>query len=301
MSEYQDELTHECLGLRERKNMRASLEYLRLLCNDVEEFEALSISTASHERKAGAFKRLMTLTLGSTTTWARLHNLSNALGIGTPTLQRYVTRKSAPHPFMFPAITAALKQILKEEFEKVELVLYPLEEAAQAKQAAELQKWREFEKRVCNPLPGTTLNCQARYSPSASVASDFPLQLLFAYPCRGIYNLSEYFPLVCEICEKNGKEQAHTHGRVLLSSEDGMMLLPHIVHTQAELLQVVEDLLESDQKKRMFVLEDNPTWYDECKRSLASSEVVQTLPLGDARNVQKRDLATEKLGGWWFC
>jgi hypothetical protein len=259
------------------------------------EFETLLTTEVSAEAKRDAFMRLMTLLLGSTTDWTRADTLSDKLGIPVGTTRRYTRRVSAPLPFVFPLVTTCLKEILEAEYAIIEKVLAPLEKAAEEKRAAQECEWQEFVARVCNPLPGTSLNCQVSYRPPETEVVEFPLELLFAYPCRGIYELSNFFPHICSVCEASGKEVARTHGRVILSSEDGLLMLPHIIYAQADLMQVVEDVRVSDKKERLFVLENDPLWYDKCKTFLASSDVVKSLPPGDVTSTQARDLSKDKL------
>ncbi|HEY0010855.1 MAG TPA: hypothetical protein VGB97_03005 [Candidatus Paceibacterota bacterium] len=283
--------------LRYRGDLRRSLSYLNILLGDIDLFEGVLASDASNDEKRVAFQRLMTLTLGSSSTWDRLRKVSRLIGIGEDTIGRYALRTSAPMEMVFPMVTKALREIITNEITGVEGILRPLEEAEKQERERRQAEWEALRVRVETVVPGNGLNCQVRF-PEAANGRDDALVLIFSYPCRGIYELSCMYTHVCPVCEKEGRESSHTHGKVVLLSEDGTMLLPHIVRTQADLMQVVEDMRTADEKARMFLLQDNPTWYDDCKQRLLADSGVAILPPGDAATTEPVDLAAKKLG-WW--
>lgn len=290
MTQVNDDFALYFADFKIRGNMEMSLKYLNLLKEDIEAFESFIDSNASDEEKRRAFQRLMTLTLGSTTDWKRLEELADIGEYGVRTLQRYVLRVSAPVSFVFPMLCKTLKEVIALEFDEITKALEPLKKAAEEKRRAEEKEWQEFSDRVCNPLPGTSLNVQAVYAPEDPEAT----RLLLAYPCRGIYEMSMLYTPICKVCASEGKESAHTHGRVLLSSEDGLLMLPQIVHTQADLLQVISDLQATKQSDRSLIHEDE-RWFEACKKFLAENSIVQSFPEGRIEEMTPRDLSKDSL------
>lgn len=290
MTQVNDDLSLRLADFTIRENMEMSLKYLMLLKKDIEEFESFIDSNASVEEKRQAFQRLMTLTLGSTTDWKRLRDLADIGKYGVSTLKRYVLRVSAPVSFMFPRLCKTLKEVIDLEFSEITKTLEPLKKAAEEKRLAEEKEWQEFCDRVFNPLPGTSLNVQAVYAPQDPDAT----RLLLAYPCRGIYEMSRLYVPICKVCASEGKESAHTHGRLLLSSEDGLLMLPQIVHTQADVLQVIKDLQVNKQSDSSLTLEDE-TWFEDCKKFLTENAIVQSFPEGKTEETMPRDLSKGNL------
>lgn len=297
-SELGEQFAESFRAMRHRTDLRRSLGYLNVLLGDIDQFLELTASSATDEEKTQAFHRLMTLALGASGSWDRMYAVSDALGFSSDALGRYALRKSSPAPFMFPTVAKVVREVIVSEYARIEAVVVPLEEEERQKAAKEQAEWNAFRDRVETVLPGYSLNCQVRFSEhvEGSESEDSSLDLYFAYPCRGIYDLSCRFPRICGVCENEGKEQSHTHGRVVLSSEDGLMLLPQVVRTQADLLQVIEDIRAADETKPTFVLSDAAAWYDACKAFLQADPLVGTLPAGDADSAEPCDLTNQKLG-----
>lgn len=290
MTQVNDDIALRLADFTIRENMEMSLEYLKLLKDDIVAFESFLDSNASNEEKRQAFQRLMTLTLGSTTDWKRLEDLADLGGYGVRTLQRYVLRRTAPQSFVFPMLCKTLKEVIELEFDEITKTLEPLKKAAEEKRLTEEKEWQEFSDRVSNPLPGTSLNIQAVFSSEDPDAT----RLLLAYPCRGIYEMSMLYTPICDICATEGKESSHTHGRVLLSSEDGLLMLPQIVHTQTDVLQVIKDLQANKQSGGRLILDDE-TWFEDCKKFLTENAIVQSFPEGKTEETAPRDLSKDKL------
>lgn len=281
--------------IRYRGDLRRSVKYLTLLLSDIEQFE--ETAAPDEERRVG-FQRLMMLVLGSDSTWDRLHKVSGRSGIGPGTLGRYALRVSSPHHVAYPSLLKAVREVLIEERAEIERVLLPLEEEERRKREEREAEWEALRTRVETVVSGSSLNCQVRFSEPND--GSYSLDFMFAYPCRGIYELSSMGTFICPVCDTEGKEHAHTHGRVLLAAEDGLMLLPQIVRTQADLMQVVDDMQVANEKKRMFLMPDNETWFDACKRFLQADPLVASLPPGDAASTKPYELADAQLG-WFLC
>lgn len=282
---------------RHRHDLRRSLNYLKLLLDDIDQFEQLLAGPHSHEKARDSFQRLMTLTLGSSTSWERLHAVSDRLGFIRTAVERYVMRKSAPTAYMYSFVLKVVREVITEEYIEAERVLIPLEEEEQRTREQQQAEWVAFRERVETVMPDNYLNCQVRFSFTTRQEenNEIPFDLLFAYPCRGVYDLDEHNPSICRVCAEHGKEQSHTHGRVFLSSEDGLLLLPQIVRSQADLLQVLKDMRNANEKRGAFALTNQPNWYDACTEFLQSDPIVASLPKGDSAKVESCDLGTKKL------
>jgi hypothetical protein len=285
-----------------RYDLRRSLNYLKLLLGDIDQFEQRLADQLSQEDARDGFQRLMTLTLGSSGSWERLHAVSGKLGFSLSAVERYVMRKSAPIAYMYPFVLKVVREVLTEEYMEIEHVLTPLEQEEDRKREQYRSEWVAFRERVETVIPGNYLNCQVRFSFSAGEkgSDEIPFELLFAYPCRGIYELDEHNPSICRVCAEHGKEQSHTHGRVFLSSEDGLLLLPQIVRSQADLLQVLKDIGSANENNGMFAIPNQIKWLEACTGFLEADPIVTSLPKGDSEKVELCDLNAEKLI-WVMC
>lgn len=278
---------------------RATLKYINVLLGEIDKFKQLLTTEVDEEKKRSAFQHLMTLTLGSCDGWNQLAAASSETKMSFSTLKRYVLHISAPHSIAFPVVAGQIREMLLERYDEVEKVVKADELAEVESRAKTNAVWQELVDRVLHNEPNTgQLNTQATYHGQQQVDGgyDSSLQVHFSYPCRGVYDFSDHFPHVCSVCDEQGKNPSHS--RVFLNGEDGSLLLPHIIYSQADVLQMINDLENFD--GLYFAEDETPEeWLAELREFVKTDPFFKTLPKGDINTSKPVDLNKEKLM-WLF-
>lgn len=277
---------------------RATLSYLDIIIRDIDKFRERIKTDPDSEETRREFQNLMTLALGSSDSWQRLYTMSSKSGFSPSSLKRYVTHASSPHPGLYKNFLQTLQEVIREDYVRIETTVLD-DERIKAEEKAKIDKeWQELVDRVLHIEPDTRLlNTQAVYQTRLDTEEEFPLQVCFSYPCRGIYDFSDYFPHVCSVCTNDGKEPVH--GRVFLNGEDGLLLLPNIIYSRADVKQLVKDL-KGFAGLYFAPDETEEEWLSGLDELVATDPFFKTLPDGDSNKVKVYDLNKEKTV-WVFC
>jgi len=275
------------------KPERYMLHYFDTMLKQVEEFKALAEEENGSEAARIQFHELISTLLSPPEAQTRAVQFMNEVGVSYGTLRRYITGVSAPIPSIFPVIAEILKDILTTEKVSLEAAIVQQEKEAEERIAASNKEWKELTDRIYRPIKSTLYNSKISFEMEAAEGS-FAESMHISFPCRGIYEFSDHFPHVCHVCESGRRDILH--GRVFLSSEDGLLLLPHIVKTQADILQCIADIENSSILALYGTRKDitSEKWFFACQTHITSDPFFQSLPKKSHENPTSYDLDKEK-------
>ncbi len=115
---------------------------------------------------------------------------------------------------------------------------------------------------------------------------DFPDLIGISYPCHKDYNFM-MGPAMWQDCSIEGE-----HGHLLLQCDDGTALLPHTIRCQADVEQVIADLVKA--KTLGF---GNEPQASALAFVLGNDPVTKKLPVGSEYPIEEHDL---RQLGWWL-
>ncbi len=117
----------------------------------------------------------------------------------------------------------------------------------------------------------------------------FPCSFGLSFPCDHEYDFEMGLDRFNQ-CSCNDNQ----HGHILLSSDDGTIRLPHLIYSQADVLQVLADI----KRHCLFdvYLGDTEKWMSVLKYIYTNDPVIQRLPKITEHQPKSFDL--QKVG-WW--
>lgn len=275
---------------------RTSLTYFDILLGEISDFEKLlTDDSARDDIKKESFIRLMTLTLGSDTDWRRARAVSDELGISFCSVQRYALRRSAPQPLLYKPIVEVVRTIISQDYDQLLPVIEAQESDDQKRRADSQKQWDRLVQRIENIVPDQFYNCPTTYPelPDRDHSSDsVDTHICFSYPCRGIYDFCSHAPTICEACYES--KDCAVHGRVFLMGEDGFLMLPHIIFTRADVLQLLSDL-ETYENLTLPRGQKMNEWLSELEEFVHRDQFFDQLPPGCASAAVSHDLGVAQI------
>ena len=124
-----------------------------------------------------------------------------------------------------------------------------------------------------------------------TIADDdfFPVSLGISYPCPKHFNFTAHLFGELE-CIHEDQE----HGRVIVSCDDGMGLMPHLIRTKADVAHLIEDLIKNRHFACYF---GNDTAWEETLRHILTNDPV-SLSLPDGARTYSDEFDMSRIGYW---